>query len=43
MDVWNKDSAQDLLGEIGLEARSVTFESKYYSEGSKVPLNIFEQ
>ena len=43
MDVWNEDSVRDLLGEICLEAKSVIFESKNYSEGSKEPLNIFEQ
>ena len=41
MNVWNEDSVRDLLGEICLEARSVIFESKNYSEGSKEPLNIF--
>ena len=43
MDVWNEDSEWDLLGEIGLEARSVISESENYSEGSQEPLNIFEQ
>ena len=41
MNVWNEDPVRDLLGEICLEARSVIFESKNYSEGSKEPLNIF--
>lgn len=45
---WNEDSIWELLGEISLEARGVMVralisEPRNYSEGSKEPLNIFEQ